>query len=124
MFEFITVSAVAALAFALGFAVAWVMGGKTREQLAAAEARAEEQAYAAADKLALVATAKNALSDSFKALSAEALEASNRNFLDLARTALGTFQERAQGDLPLMRLARTDGSKAASGRTRVRPEAS
>jgi DNA recombination protein RmuC len=99
MFEVITVSAVAALSFALGFAVAWVMGGRTREQLAAAEARAEEQAYAAADKLALVATAKNTLADSFKALSADALDASSRSFLELARTALGTFQERAQSDL-------------------------
>ena len=99
MFELITLVAATALAFALGFAIAWAKGGKTRELLAAAEARAEEQAYATADKLALVATAKNTLSDTFKALSAEALDTSNRSFLQLAQTALETFQQKAQGDL-------------------------
>lgn len=52
MIELITLAAATTLAFALGFAIAWAKGGQTREQLAAAEARAEEQAYAAADKLA------------------------------------------------------------------------
>jgi len=99
MFELITLVAATALAFSLGFAIAWANGGKTRELLAAAEARAEEQAYATADKLALVATAKNALSDTFKALSAEALDTSNRSFLQLAATQLETFQQKAQGDL-------------------------
>lgn len=99
MFELITLLAATSLAFALGFAIAWAKGGKTRELLAAAEARAEEQAYATADKLALVATAKNALSDTFKALSAEALDTSNRSFLQLAATQLETFQHKAQSDL-------------------------
>jgi DNA recombination protein RmuC len=99
MFELITLLAATTLAFALGFAIAWAKGGKTRELLAAAEARAEEQAYATADKLALVATAKNTLSDTFKALSAEALDTSNRSFLQLAATQLETFQQKAQGDL-------------------------
>ncbi len=99
MFELITLLAATSLAFALGFAIAWARGGETRELLAAAEARAEEQAYATADKVALVATAKSALSDTFKALSAEALDTSNRSFLQLAATQLETFQQKAQGDL-------------------------
>jgi DNA recombination protein RmuC len=105
MLELITLAAATALAFALGFAIAWVRNGRTRELLAAAEARAEEQAYATADKLALVATAKNTLSDTFKSLSAEALDASNRSFLQLARTQLETFQQRAQSELKERQLA-------------------
>jgi DNA recombination protein RmuC len=99
MLELMTLFAATALAFALGFAIAWVKGGKTREQLAAAEARAEEQAYANADKLALVATAKSTLADTFKALSADALDASSRSFIQLATAQLGAFQEKAQGEL-------------------------
>jgi DNA recombination protein RmuC len=99
MLELITLAAATALAFALGFAIAWANGGKTRELLAAAEARAEEQAYATADKLALVATAKNTLSDTFKSLSADALDASSRSFLQLAKTQLESFQQRAQSEL-------------------------
>ena len=99
MLELITLAAATLLAFSLGYAVAWVRGGQTREELAAAEARAEEQAFAAADKLALVATAKNTLSDTFKALSADALDTTSRNFLQLAKTSLETFQQKAQGDL-------------------------
>jgi DNA recombination protein RmuC len=99
MFELITLLAATALAFSLGFAIAWAMGGKTREQLAAAEARAEEQAEAAADKLALVATAKSTLTDTFKALSADALDATSRNFMQLATAQLSAFQEKARGEL-------------------------
>ncbi len=67
---------------------------------AAAEARAEEQAYAAADKLAIVATAKSTLTDTFtRPLRADALDASSRTFMQLATAQLGAFQEKARGDL-------------------------
>jgi DNA recombination protein RmuC len=99
MIELITLAAATTLAFAFGFAIAWVRAGKTREALAVAEARAEEQAYANADKLALVATAKSTLSDTFKALSADALDATSRNFMQLATTQLGALQEKARGEL-------------------------
>jgi DNA recombination protein RmuC len=39
------------------------------------------------------------LSEAFRALSAEALQHNNQSFLDLAKTALGQFQEAARGDL-------------------------
>ena len=68
----------AAPAFALGFAIAWALGGKTREQLAATKARADEQAHAAAEKLDLAANAKSELANAFKALSAEALSTSTK----------------------------------------------
>jgi len=78
---------------------------RTREQLAAAKARAEEQAQAAADKLEFVADAKASLKDEFKALSADALSATSRSFLELANENLEKIHERAQGDLDARRKA-------------------
>ncbi len=57
-------------AFAIGFALAWVISGRTRDQLA----------------------------NAFKALSADALHTNNQSFLQLATASLEKFQERAQGD--------------------------
>ncbi|SMH52739.1 DNA recombination protein RmuC [Azospirillum agricola] len=59
----------------------------------------EAERAAAAEKLALLERAQATLSDSFKALSAEALRHNNRSFLDLARETLSGFQEQARGDL-------------------------
>jgi DNA recombination protein RmuC len=86
-------------AFALGFAVAWALGGRTRERLAAITARADEQVRAADDKLELVAETRSKLTNELKALSAEALDASSRSFLSLATATFEKFQERAHGDL-------------------------
>jgi DNA recombination protein RmuC len=99
MFEALLVSTALALGLALGFVIAWARGGKTREELAALQARAEEQERAAQDKLALVAHTQAALSAQFKALSAEALDSTSQTFLQLATAQLGQFQERAQSDL-------------------------
>ena len=92
-------------AFAGGFAVAFMLGSRTREQLAAVKARAEEQAQAAADKLEFVANTKATLKDEFKALSADALSATSRSFLELANENLEKIHERAQGDLDARRKA-------------------
>ncbi|MFD1626680.1 DNA recombination protein RmuC [Azospirillum griseum] len=70
-----------------------------REQHARLTARMDAERAAAEDKLALLERAQAALSDSFKALSAEALQRNNRSFLDLARETLAGFQEQARGDL-------------------------
>ena len=88
-----------------GFAVAFMLFSRTREQLAAAKARAEEQAQAAADKLEFVANTKATLKDEFKALSADALSATSRSFLELANENLEKIHERAQGDLDARRRA-------------------
>ena len=88
-----------------GFAVAFMLFSRAREQLAAAKARAEEQAQAAADKLEFVADARASLKDEFKALSADALSATSRSFLELANENLEKIHERAQGDLDARRLA-------------------
>jgi len=73
--------------------------GSARERHAQLTASLEAERTAAAEKLALLERAQAALSDSFKALSAEALRHNNRSFLDLARETLGGFQEQAKGDL-------------------------
>ena len=92
-------------AFGAGFAAAWLFGTRTRERLAAAEARADEQAKAAEEKLELVADTRGFLARELKAMSADALGESNRSFLELAAAKLETIQERAQGDLDARRRA-------------------
>jgi DNA recombination protein RmuC len=52
-----------------------------------------------ADKLALLADVQARLTDSFKALSADALATNNQQFLDLAKTHLEQFQTAARTDL-------------------------
>ena len=69
------------------------------EKRAALEARLAEERKASAEKAALLEEAKVRLSDAFKALSAEALQAQGRQFLDLASASLEKFQAGAQGDL-------------------------
>lgn len=86
-------------AFATGFAAAWALGTSTREQLADVKARADEQARAAEAKLELVAEAKHSLTNAFKALSADALGAQSRSFIDLAAAHLEKFQVQARGEL-------------------------
>jgi len=86
-------------AFATGFAAAWALGTRTRVQLAEIKARADEQARAAEAKLELVAEAKHSLTNAFKALSADALSAQSRSFMDLAAAHLEKFQVQARGEL-------------------------
>ena len=66
---------------------------------AEAEARREAERTAADEKLALLEDARARLTDSFKALSAEALRSSSESFLALARASLEKYQEGARGDL-------------------------
>ncbi|MFM1767729.1 MAG: hypothetical protein RJA22_258 [Verrucomicrobiota bacterium] len=85
----------------------------TRQQLAAAQAEVtalkearsrlettlEKEQKAATEKLALLEEAKARLLDTFKALSAQALQGNNQSFLELAQVTLAKFQETAQRDL-------------------------
>lgn len=64
-----------------------------------------EERKAAAEKLAVLDTAREKLSDAFKALSAEALQSNNHSFLELGRTLLEKYQEGAKGDLDQRRQA-------------------
>jgi DNA recombination protein RmuC len=51
------------------------------------------------EKLSVLNQAQEQLANAFRALSAQALQANNQAFLDLAGQALGKFQQGAQGDL-------------------------
>ncbi|HUH66783.1 MAG TPA: DNA recombination protein RmuC [Syntrophales bacterium] len=63
------------------------------------ETRLMEEGRAVEEKLKLLDEASQSLSDSFKALSADALKSSNRSFLELARETLERYQEAARTDL-------------------------
>ena len=63
------------------------------------EARLDGERKSATEKLDLLLNAKENLSDSFKALSADALNQNNQAFLDLAKLALGQAQDAARGEL-------------------------
>jgi DNA recombination protein RmuC len=65
----------------------------------AAETRREEALRNVEEQQRLLEDAKAALSDTFKALSADALQASNRAFLELAKESLEAKLRQAEGDL-------------------------
>lgn len=67
--------------------------------LLALQTRLEDERRASQEKLALLSSAEEKLTDAFKALSADALRNNNRSFLDLAKQNLETFQQNAKGDL-------------------------
>ncbi|HJZ67273.1 MAG TPA: DNA recombination protein RmuC, partial [Blastocatellia bacterium] len=68
-------------------------------QISSLETQLNAERKAASEKLALLEDAQNKLSDAFKALSADALNANTQSFLNLARETLGHFQDAAKGDL-------------------------
>jgi len=72
---------------------------ETAIQLAAAQAQAAEERKGAQEKLAMLEDARGRLSQSFEALSADALRKNNQSFLELAKETLTTFQESAKSDL-------------------------
>jgi DNA recombination protein RmuC len=57
------------------------------------------------DKVALLEQAQLRLADTFKALSADALQHNNQSFLELAQSTLAAFQSRAEGSLNLKQQA-------------------
>lgn len=72
-----------------------------REERAGMIAQLAQERASFQEKLALIESAKEALSNSFQALSAQALERNNRSFLDLAQATFSKLQEGAKGDLSL-----------------------
>lgn len=69
------------------------------------ETTLEEERKAAQEKLNLVNDAKTALSDTFKALSSEALQSNNTTFLEIAKNNLEKYQEGAKVDLDVRQKA-------------------
>ena len=85
---------------ALGGACIWLLARlRSDAALAALRARLESERERFEEQLGLLERAKSELTDSFKALSAEALRSNNASFLELARTHLERFQVEARGDL-------------------------
>lgn len=74
-------------------------------RLAETRARLEEERKAAGEKQALLETAEQRLTDTFRALSADALKISSEQFLQLAKTSLRATAEEAKGELDQRRLA-------------------
>jgi DNA recombination protein RmuC len=70
-----------------------------RADQARLETKLAEERKATAEKLALLDQAQTRFSDTFKALSAEALRHNNSSFLELAKSTLERTQEGARGDL-------------------------
>ncbi|MFT4176957.1 MAG: DNA recombination protein RmuC [Luteolibacter sp.] len=76
-----------------------------RNQFTELRARLESELKAASEKQALLERSEAKLSDTFKALSADALRASSEQFLRLAKSSLATQTEEARGDIERRKLA-------------------
>ena len=76
-----------------------------KEKHAALETIIEKERLATQEKLQLLETAKERLTDTFQALSATALKDSHESFLELAKATFAQYQEQAKGDLELRRKA-------------------
>lgn len=70
-----------------------------KARLAEVETRIAEERKAAQEKMKLIVDAEAALTNAFKALSADALKQNNQSFVQLATETLAKFQETAKGDL-------------------------
>ncbi len=70
-----------------------------KARLAALQERLAQERRAGEEKLALLEEARQKLTETFRALSAEALKSSNQSFLELAREQLRQFQQSAVTDL-------------------------
>lgn len=79
-----------------GGGLAWVL---LAPRIRDAKAELEKERAVATVKLETLERASQSLSDTFKALSADALSRNNQSFLELAKTSLQSFQEGAKGDL-------------------------
>lgn len=71
----------------------------------AAETRLEQEKIHAKEKFAFLEEAQKKLSESFKALSADALKSNTQSFLDFATVKFEKIQETAKGDLSLRQQA-------------------
>jgi DNA recombination protein RmuC len=80
----------------LGYVAAWLVG---RSKAASLETELRITKKSAENNLKMFETAKESLSDTFKALSSDALKTSKEDFLQLARLELEKLQSEARGDL-------------------------
>ncbi|MEO7099637.1 MAG: DNA recombination protein RmuC [Luteolibacter sp.] len=76
-----------------------------RNQLTEIRSRLDSEIKAANEKQALLERAEIKLSDTFKALSADALKSSSEQFLHLAKSSLATQTEEAKGEIEKRKIA-------------------
>jgi len=76
-----------------------------RNQLTEIRSRLDSEIKAANEKQALLERAEIKLSDTFKALSADALRSSSEQFLQLAKSSLATQTEEAKGEIEKRKIA-------------------
>lgn len=100
----LTLTISAALLSGLAGLAAGLLIGRQRTQYHEKSAieyriRLEAERQSSEEKLLLLKQNQQQLQQAFKALSAEALNANNRSFLDLAQTKMEQFQSEAKGDL-------------------------
>lgn len=76
-----------------------------RNQLTELRARLDGEMKSASEKQALLERAEAKLSDTFKALSADALRSSSEQFLQLAKSSLATQTEEAKGEIEKRKIA-------------------
>lgn len=76
-----------------------------RNQLAETNSRLEAERKAAQEKQALLERAEAKLSDTFKALSADALKGASEQFLHLAKSTLASQTEEAKGEIEKRKVA-------------------
>lgn len=76
-----------------------------RNQLTEIRTHLNAELKAAAEKQAILERSEAKLSDTFKALSADALRASSEQFLQLAKSSLSAHTEEARGDIDKRRVA-------------------
>lgn len=79
--------------------------GALMARVAELDTRLAQERAVAAEKQKLLEEARTQLTESFKALSAEALARNNQAFLDLAKQSLAAQQEAAKGELETRRQA-------------------
>ena len=85
---------------ALGGGAAWLLArARADAALTTLRVQLEHERAGFEEKVALLKHAEDELTNSFRAMSAQALQLNNTAFLELARTQLEKFQETAQGDL-------------------------
>ena len=76
-----------------------------RNQLTEIRSRLDSEIKSATEKQALLERAEVKLSDTFKALSADALRSSSEQFLQLAKSSLATQTEEAKGEIEKRKIA-------------------
>ena len=76
-----------------------------RNDLSEIRSRLDSDLKAAAEKQALLDRAETKLSDTFKALSADALRSSSEQFLQLAKTSLSAQSDEAKGEIEKRKVA-------------------